>query len=129
MRSSDLAWFGLRAAPFTKEIADDDLPERAGGEDSDAVAVAQRAVGAVPRVRRQRLKTAERRLLICNAERKKPHAYPPLAPGKKLVPIVIDDLGGIGAAALRKIATEGERNSGYRGGAGPAARAVAAGVP
>jgi type II secretory pathway predicted ATPase ExeA len=25
MRSSDLAWFGLRSAPFTKEIGDDDL--------------------------------------------------------------------------------------------------------
>jgi len=25
MRSSDLTWFGLRAAPFTKEIGDDDL--------------------------------------------------------------------------------------------------------
>jgi type II secretory pathway predicted ATPase ExeA len=25
MRSSDLAWFGLRAAPFSKEIGDDDL--------------------------------------------------------------------------------------------------------
>src|SRR5687767_12428830 len=25
MRSSDLAWFGLRIAPFGKEIADDDL--------------------------------------------------------------------------------------------------------
>ena len=25
MRSSDLAWFGLRVAPFSKEIGDDDL--------------------------------------------------------------------------------------------------------
>jgi hypothetical protein len=71
----------------------------------------------VTRVRRPTLTPAERRRLIPNAEKKKHRAYPQLAPGKQLVPIVIDDLGGIGEeglAALRKIAAEGARKTGSR---------------
>ena len=60
---------------------------------------------------------AERRRLFDVKEREKFNAYPPLAPGKRLVPLVLNDLGGVnemGMAALRAIAKEGARSKGSR---------------
>ena len=60
---------------------------------------------------------AERRRLFDVKEREKFNAYPPLAPGKRLVPLVLNDLGGVnemGMAALRAIAKEGARSTAGR---------------
>lgn len=80
MRSSDLAWFGLRAAPFTKEISDDDLwlpSSKAELVDDLADAIASRAstlltgepgVGktCVLRALRKRLSPESYRLTYCH---------------------------------------------------------------
>lgn len=71
----------------------------------------------VTRVHRPDTTLAQRRRLIRDAEKKKHDSYPPLSHGKVLVPIVIDDLGGIGdegLAALRRVAADVTRMSGTR---------------
>ena len=71
----------------------------------------------ITRVHRPGLAPHQRRRLLAGGERSKRNAHPPLGHGKTLVPIVIDDLGGVGEAgmaAIRKIAGDAARMSGTR---------------
>ncbi len=71
----------------------------------------------VTRVHRADEPPGRRRGLLRGAEDGKHRSYPPLFHGRELVPIVINDLGGMGdegLAALRKIAANVSRLSGTR---------------
>ena len=94
-------------------------PETAGSilhVPQETPAPPRRLVGSVYAIMGRKPTPAERRRLFDVREREKFNSSP-LAPGKRLVPLVLNDLCGInemGMAALRAIAKEGARSTGSR---------------